>query len=387
MIITHKHRLLPTKRQHAALTDILDKQRQLYNAALEERIDCYRKTGRTITNFDQNKALTKWRQSDPEATLLPLNIQRWTLKRLDDAFNAFFKRLKSKNSHAGYPRFKGSGRWNSFGFHAFLRISFDGKRLHSKGLPGGLLVHMDRNLPKNSIIKSCIFSRNHKSWSISFQIEVSCRKRLTERSIGIDVGLKHLFTLSTGEQIQNIRITKRSKRKLRAKQRALARCKRNSRRRQKVRKQLAYCHVKIKNTRRTYLHQVSRKLVNSYDIIAVEKLNIKELAQTRLAHSVYDASWGILNHMLRYKAEKAGAQYIQVDPKYTSQDCSECGTRVPKTLSERIHKCTSCGLILDRDVNAARNVLHRAVVSPEVLNVRQWSERVPRNISLEEISN
>jgi putative transposase len=148
-----------------------------------------------------------------------------------------------------------------------------------------------------------------------------------------------------------------------------------------MRRQVARHHLKIKNTRRTYLHQVSRKLVNCYNIIAVEKLNIKRLAQGKFAHSVHDASWNILFGMLHYKAERAGVKLIEVDPKYTSQDCSGCEARVPKSLYDRTHNCPSCGLILDRDVNAARNILHRAVSSPEVLNVRQWPKRVPRNIS------
>jgi putative transposase len=387
MILTYKYRLLPTKRQHTELIYILEQQRQLYNAALEERIGCYKKTGKTRVLFEQQKALTEWRQSDVDARKLPANLQRWTLKRLDAAFNGFFGRLKVKKGKAGFPRFKGFGQWNSFGFNEFSGIQFDGKRLRFKGMIGGIKVHLHRSLPKKANIRSCVFSKDHKGWTIVLQIEVRCRSRLSARAIGIDVGISHLATLSTGETISNIRVAKHLECKLRIKQRALSRCKRNSKRRQKVRKQVTCQYSKIKNTRRTYLHQVSRKLVDIYDLIAVEKLNIKGLAKSALAHSVYDASWGILIGMLRYKAEKAGAKLVEVDPKYTSQDCSGCGTRVTKTLSARVHICPDCGLTLDRDHNAARNILHRAVVSPEVLNVGQWFERVPRNISLEGISN
>src|SRR5882672_8042302 len=148
-----------------------------------------------------------------------------------------------------------------------------------------------------------MFKRDHKGWSVCFQVETRCRKRLTKRCVGIDVGINHLATLSNGEHIPNIRIAKHSERKLRLINRALSRCKRNSKRRHKIRHQVAQCHAKIKNTRRTYLHQVSKELISNYDLIAVEKLSIKGLAQNRLAKSITDASWGILNSMLRYKAE------------------------------------------------------------------------------------
>jgi putative transposase len=166
------------------------------------------------------------------------------------------------------------------------------------------------------------------------------------------------------------------------KQRALCRCKKNSKRRYKVCQKVTQLHYKSRNTRRTYLHQVSRKIVNDYDLIAVEKLNIKGLASGMLSKQVHDVGWGLLNRMLRYKAEKAGAKLVEVASKYTSQDCSGCGVRVKKELSERTHNCPECGLTLDRDVNAARNVLHKAVLGLEGYNVTQWSERTPRNISV-----
>ncbi len=382
MILAYKYRLLPTKRQHEALERILEGERQLYNAALEERIDCYKKTGKTRTYYDQCKALTEWRRSDETACVVPIRLQRWTLKRIDGAFSDFFRRVKSKNGKAGFPRFRSIGRWRSFGFKEFSGgVQLNGRHLSFKGLPGRLRVHLHRKLPKNLAIKSCVFTQDHKGWAVCFLVEVFCRKRISNRSIGVDVGIVHLATLSNGEHIPNIRVAKRTERGMRIIQRAFSRCKYNSKRRKKTRQRVVQLHLKIKNTRRTYLHQVSKKLIKNYDLMAVEKLNVKVLAQSALASSVHDASWGILLNMLRYKAEKAGARLIEVDPKYTSQDCSGCGFRVKKKLSDRVHECPNCGLVLDRDVNAARNILHRAVVSPEVLNVEQWFGRVPRNIS------
>ena len=136
MIVTYRFRLLPSKRQHRALEQILESQRQLYNAALEERIDAYRKAGVTRTYIDQTKALTEWRQSDPDASAIPVALQRATLKRLDEAYRGFFRRAKN-GGKAGFPRFRGKGWFDSFGFrrcgsrHIDLRGA-GRRRLHSE---------------------------------------------------------------------------------------------------------------------------------------------------------------------------------------------------------------------------------------------------------------
>ncbi len=147
MILTYRYRLLLLKSQYRALERLCASQRELYNAALEERIDSYRKTGKTRTYIDQCKALTECRQELPDMSELPANVQRWTLKRLDDAFQGFFRRLKARSGKAGFPRFRGKGRWEAFGFAEFRGIRFDGKRLRFAGMPGGgLKVHLHREL-------------------------------------------------------------------------------------------------------------------------------------------------------------------------------------------------------------------------------------------------
>jgi putative transposase len=137
VILTYRYRLLPLKSQHRALERVCAAQRELYNAALEERIDCYRKTGKARTYIDQCKALTACRHALPEMGELPAALQRWTLKRIDDAFQGFFRRLKARSGKAGFPRFRGKGRWEAFGFSEFRGIRFDGKRLRFAEMPGG----------------------------------------------------------------------------------------------------------------------------------------------------------------------------------------------------------------------------------------------------------
>ena len=173
VILTHRYRLLPLKSQHRALERLCATQRELYNAALEERIDCYRKTGKTLTYIDQCKALTECRRELPEMGALPANLQRWTLKRIDDAFQAFFRRVKARSRKAGFPRFRSQGRWEAFGFAEFSGIRFDVRRLRFSGMPGGLKVHVHRPLPESADIRSCVFRRDGRGWHVCLQIAVA----------------------------------------------------------------------------------------------------------------------------------------------------------------------------------------------------------------------
>lgn len=377
--LNYKHRLLPTKKQHAALRMLLEDQRVLYNAALEERISCYRKTGKSLSYMSQAKSLTIWRKEDEEAASHPVSLQRWTIKRLDDAFQAFFRRVKARDRRVGFPRFKGKGYWDSFGFLEFEGVRLIDKRLRIKGFPGGLKVHFHRSLP--SVPLGCTISRDSKGWSVCFQVKVPIdQKKDIKTQIGLDAGLLHLATLSDGTIIPNPRIAKKAEAAMRRKQRALSRCKRGSKRRRKVKAEVTKLHSTIANTRSTYLHQVSADLVQSYDLIAIEKLNLKGLVQTNLAKSFNDAGLGKLRQLLIYKAEKAGGKVVEVDPKYTSQICPECGTVAKKDLSQRRHEC-ACGCDMDRDHAAAVVILSRAMQGPVAHNVTGCGERVHRNQS------
>ena len=336
-MFTYSYRLLPTKRQHRALERLLEGQRQLYNAALEERIDAFRKAGITLTYIDQCRGLTEWRQSDPEAASVPLNLQRWTVKRLDEAYQGFFRRVRA-GEKPGFPRFRGKGRFDSFGFRAFRGIRLENGRIRFKGMPSGLRVHVHRPLPEASP------------------------------------------ALSDGGFIPSLRASRRSQRSLRIAQRALARKARGSRGRRMARMDVAHCHAAVARARANYLHQASARLVRDYDRIVVEKLNVKRLARSALAKDVHDASWAKFISMLRYKAGCAGARLVEVDPHDTSQECSGCGTRVPKKLDQRLHACSHCGLTIDRDLNAARNILHRAGMSPGLRNVAGCGMRAGGNL-------
>jgi putative transposase len=198
MILTSYYRALPTMRQHRALELILEGQRQLYNAALQERIEAYQKAKITRSYMDQSKALTVWRQSDPDAAAFPVNLQRWTLKRLDDAYQGFFRRIK-KGGKPGFPRFRGKARFNTFGFREFSGIGFNNGRITFKGLPGRLRVHVHRPLRESASIRSCFFRRTVKGWIVGLAIEVPPPPmRVGSRVIGIDLGISTFAVLSDG---------------------------------------------------------------------------------------------------------------------------------------------------------------------------------------------
>ena len=370
MILTHRYRLLPLKSQHRALERLCGAQRELYNAALEERIDCYRKTGKTRTYIDQCKALTQCRHDLPEMGELPVTLQRWTLKRLDGAFQGFFHRLKARSGKVGFPRFRGKGRWEAFGFAEFCGIRFDGRRLRFAGMPGGLKLHLHRPMPGDPDIRSCVFRRDGRGWHVCLQIAVGVpEKRAVSTALGVDLGLKVFAYCSDNVVIANPRIAQRAENELRCRQRALARCKRGSNRRRKVRSRVARLHRKIADTRNTWLHQQSAALVKRADLIAVEDLKVSNMIRhPTLARSISDASWSRFVSMLEYKAEKAGAHLIRVDPRNTSQKCSGCGELVLKSLAVRTHSCPSCALVIDRDHNASLNIL-RAGIGAGALNV------------------
>ena len=397
-VVTYRYRLLPTRAQHGALANILDAQRILYNAALEERLAAWRCkdpiSGKGVSppHIDQCAALTQCRAELPEMQALPVNVQRGTLRRVHRACESFFARVK-KGGAKGFPRFKVRDRFQSFAFAEFRGIRFDqdARRLWFKGLPGSLRVHMHRAMPTGKIL-SAIFKRDAKGWHVSLAMNGHCAaQRYPKRCcVGVDVGLESFARLSDGLTIPAPRLARKAERAMRLAQRALARAKRGSQRRRKTKERLARLHAKIARARQTFLHQASARLIAEHDLIAVEDLSIRNMTasaagtmeapgtrvqqKSGLNRSILDAAWGKFLQFLDYKAAKAGVTFIRVDAKGTSQQCSGCGAIVAKTLADRMHRCT-CGTVLHRDHNAALNILHRAVVDPAIGNVARSGER------------
>jgi putative transposase len=285
------------------------------------------------------------------------------LRRVDKAYRAFFRRLRA-GEKPGYPRFKSRSRFHSMAFkHG------DGVKLYQneKGQVrlriqnvGEVKVKFHRPLPSGSKIKHVVIKRSLGNWYVTLMVEFDAPSPLppTERAVGIDMGLKSLLALSDGATMDNPRWLRGSLKRLRVLNRKLARQKKGGTNWRKTAYQLARLHGKIANQRRDFWHKTTRQLVNSYDLICIENLTLGFMTANRhLALSAHDAGLGEFRNMLAYKAEEAGRQVVSVPPQHTSQMCSGCGRLVAKSLRVRVHRCAGCGLELDRDVNAARNIL------------------------------
>lgn len=356
MLLSYRYRIEPSRAQSAALSDMLGDFCALYNGALEHRINAY-KRGASITCNQQIVTLPEIRRDLPHQGRWSATAQQQVLRKLDKAYKAFFGRVK-RGAAAGFPRFRARDRYHAADFRVGdgMRIRKSGK-LTFVGVPGEIRVRWHREMPSKP--KSCILSRNAGKWCIIFHVELAPVKRASPDSVGIDVGLTSLVALSNGETVARPNFTKRAAKKLRRLQRALARCKRGSSSRRKRKAALAKHQAHIASARRDFLHKEARKIVNRFGRIAVEALNIKGLARGMMAKSVHDASWGQFVLLVRCKAESAGCELIEVDPRGTSQTCPECGAVAVKTLADREHRC-DCGCVLDRDVAAAMVVHHKA---------------------------
>jgi putative transposase len=360
MIKVFKYRLYPTKKQEQSLTAQLNGHRFLYNQALAQRKEVYERTGKGISYSKQaTELLPKLRKENENLTVCNYSSLQQTLRRLDKSFSAFFCRIKS-GQKAGYPRFKSADRFNTITYATIGDgCQIKENRLYLQNV-GCIKVKWHR--PINGNIKSLSVSRRNGKYYVSFVVEYEPTPlSKTGKEIGIDVGLNAFITTSDGQQIAPPKYFKNAERKLARAQRVLSRKKKGSNRRKKARILVAKLHEKIANQRLDFCHKVTHTLVQNYDGFAVESLNIKNILKNKyLAKSISDAGWGIFLKILSDKAESAGRRYREISPNGTSQICSQCGSIVKKSLSVRIHNCPYCGLSLDRDLNAALNILARA---------------------------
>ncbi len=366
-------RLYPARKQQGRLQWTLDRARELYNAALQERKDAYHMAGKSITYYDQANQLPEIKQDREEYQDIHSQVLQDVLRRVDKAFKAFFRRVK-RGETPGSPRFQGYNRYNSFTYpQAGFSLTHDSRVCLSK--IGSVNVKLHRPVKGN--IKTCTIKREGEHWYAVFVCEVE-QPPLPEshEAVGVDLGLLHFATLSTGETIENPRFFRKAEKKLKKLQQSLARKKRGSRRHRKAVQRVAKAHRKVRNQRADFLHKESRKLVNAYGLIVFEKLRPANMskrpkakqvengayvhngaaAKGGLNKSILDAGWGQCVQFCTYKAGWAGRTVVHIDPGYTSQVCSGCGAVKKKERSERWHSC-ECGAELDRDHNAALNIL------------------------------
>ena len=378
---TFVYKLRPTFAQAALLTETVETCRHLYNRALGERKTAYQERGEAIGFARQSAGLPTLKRTSPSLPRVHSQVLQEVLHRVDRAYGAFFRRVKSGET-PGYPRFKGRGWYDSFTYPQWGNgAKLDNGRLILSKI-GALRIHNDR--PLDGTPKTCTIVRKADGWyaSIACEVEMSPLPP-TGKAVGIDVGLESFATLSDGTQIANPRYYRAAERKLKQAQRRLSRRTKGSNRRRKARELLAKAHLKVKRARQDFAHKTARALVNDYDQIAVEKLNIRGMVRNHpLAKSISDAGWGLFLSILIAKAASAGRVVVEVNAAGTSQMCARCGASVPKRLSVRWHSCPYCGCELHRDHNAALNILTRGggTAFGEALPLGGPENREPRTL-------
>jgi len=373
-----KYRLYPTRKQTQKLDWTLDKCRVLYNSCLLDRRNHYEQTGKGLSRIDQQVILKNDKDRFEFLKDIHSQVLQDVLFRVDRAFQNFFRRVKT-GEKPGYPRFKGEGRYDSITYpqEPAFQITPQGLKLSKIGT---IKIKLHRQIIGK--VKTCIIKKEIDRWYACLSTEYEpVKKPIPEKSIGIDVGIKSFTTLSDGSVIDNPKHLIQSEKKLTTKQRCLSRKKKDSANRKKARKIVAKLHCKVRNQRSDFHHKVSRSIVDNYGFIAVEDLNIKGMVRNHhLAKHISDAGWGQFLNYLTNKAAEAGCRVEKVAPHYTSINCSRCGNSVPKTLANRIHRCPFCNVVLDRDHNAAINILLKSTAGTAESNA--WGEAVHQCPSL-----
>lgn len=383
-----KFRLRPTAKQEILLVAMLGAHCDLYNAALQERRDGYRHVSKTSIRYgDQSVQLKAIRAFDPDGQgRWGFSSQQATLRRLNLAFGAFFRRVKAGQA-PGFPRFKGRGyfdsvefpkdgdgiRWNSLPDSGHTRVNVKGV--------GHVRVHAHRDVLGD--VKTLTVKREGRNWYLVLSCDNVPAKPLapTGAVVGLDLatGDNGLAYTSDGARLDNPRHLHHAADRLAAAQRDLARKKRGSANRKKAAARVAVLHRRVRNARLDHLHKVANAVIAQHNLIAVEALPTKNMtrrskpkpdpetpgswlpngqaAKTGLNKSILDTGWGIFLNLLHAKAESAGRVVVEVPAAYTSQTCYECRHVDPASRKGKQFHCTGCGHIDDADINAARNIL------------------------------
>ncbi len=310
-----------------------------------------------------SRMVTELRLADPRFTIPYADTLRKTSDQLTWAFDKYFERIKKKkagvNISPGYPRFKKSLKSIRFPEYGFKMI--DNKHIKLRRI-GKMPIILHR-IPEGVVRELIILRKPGGKWFVIFTMKNEIEPVTpTGPAVGIDLGLNSFLTLSDGTHIDNPEFFRKSEKRIKKLQRDLARKKRGSNNRYKAKRKLAIASERVKDQRNNFLHKLTTELVSEYGLFAVESLTVSNMVRNHnLAKSISDASWSRFIEILQYKAESAGIEFLMVPPfEPTTKRCSDCGHIREIALSERVYVCPACGLILDRDENAARNILSRA---------------------------
>jgi putative transposase len=365
MIVSYTYRAYPDATTEGRLNTALDTCRWLYNKLLEE-CNAAKENGSSPTMRGMQARIVMLKEENPflkgvySKVLQMVNYTLWSNIRA-------LSQTKKNGRKIGKLRFKSASRYRTLNYNqSGFKIDREQSTITFSKI-GTIPFFMHR--PYEGTVKGVLITRSGDTWYVIIQAEQEVSEPKKEgRSVGIDVGLTSFAVDSDGTAIENPRFFEQSKEKIKKLQRSLARKKRFSKNWMKGKAKLEKVYNHITNQRRDFLHKLSRYYVDTYATICVEDLDIKGLQEkgnsTGLHRSIHDVSWGRFYSYLAYKAESAGTNVIAVDPRNTTQMCSNCGSIVKKTLSDRIHECLYCGFVADRDYNAAVNIHRMGMEQP-----------------------
>ncbi len=353
---TFKYRLLGNRQIFDKAEQWLNLCRRLYNVALEQRIMIHRQNYGSISCYSQINQLPELKRAFLEYKMVDSMVLQEVLERLDKAHLNFFRRVKTGKGKAGFPRFKGRDRYDSF------TLKRTGWKLNGKYLfvtkIGRFKLRLSR--PVLGDIKTVTIRKVASGkWYVCFSCDNVPERKLKESllAIGLDVGIQSFCVDSEGHKIANPKYFRQSVSLLRRRQRVLFRRKKGSNGRHRARVLVAKTHDRIHNQRYDFLHKTANQYIGKYGSIYIEDLDIQGLLPHNLLNRyIFDASWGEFFRLLKYKAAEAGRLVVKIPASNTSQMCSGCGEKVEKSLAIRTHACPYCGLVIDRDENAAKNI-------------------------------
>jgi len=383
---TYKYRAYPTKAQTSNIENQFSMCRCLYNWALADRIWLYENHGVSIDCYSQINELPILKAERPWFKGVHSQVLQDVLKRLDLGFKSFFRRVKEGAGAAGFPKVKKFKQYNSITYPQYSEAPISNTIKVPK--IGNLKIVFHRNLPENAKVKTLSVTKEAGKWFVCFsfehEFEVEHKQSSTFVPLGIDLGLDAFLYDSNGKHVKAPRFFRKSQDKLAKLQVKFSKAEKKSKRYGRLLVAIQKCHYKIKCQRQDFHHKTANDLLSKIDVLVVEKLTVKNMsrkpkpkkdpnsddylpngasAKAGLNKSILDAAWSSFVNLLKYKSEQAGKLLICVNPAFTSQICSCCGEIVWKTLSIRTHRCTNCGLVLNRDHNAAINILRLGLQS------------------------
>ena len=379
MRTSYQYRLKPTKKQAEIIDNTLDMLRHQYNFQLAQRFDWQEQNKCSIdrcslfvchlpelkdkpNRYSQQATLTQLKVDCPWYKNVHSQVLQEVPKKVELAFDKWLKG-DCNGKRLGKPRFKAKGQYKTFTYPQFKQHHFVNNKIKLAKI-GDIKVIVHRQIPNGFDIKTVAVTKKANGYYVTLSLDDKTIPEIkpdfnADNVVGIDVGLIDFIVTSDNQRIAAPKFLRKSERKLKSAQRRVSRRIKGSNRRKKAIKKLGIQHKKVADTRKDFHFKTANNLLKKYDVIAVEKLNIKGLAKSRLAKSVNDAGWGQFISILTVKAENAGLKVVAVNPSGTSQECSSCGTKVIKPLSQRTHDCPNCKVSLCRDLNASLNIKER----------------------------